>query len=396
MTSRSNLPRVAALVGPYGSGKTTLMESFLVQCGALGRKGSVDHGSSVGDASPEARRSKMGVDLNIAAASYLGDRWIFLDCPGSIEFQQDSQNALMVCDVAVVVAEPEPDRAIMLAPLLRLLDSRSIPHILFVNKVEAPKARLAETLTAIQELSERKLLLREAPISSEAGITGYIDLISERAYRYRDHQSSEPIATPDAAKPGSGMARQELLENLADLDDHLLEELLSDIVPERDEIYRLLAQDLDGDLIVPVFFGSAAQDYGVRRLLKALRHDVAGVETTRRRLGIGDSGDAMARIFKTQHAAHTGKLSSPASGAAVSPKARRSTASGRPASISPMAAAWSRARPPAPARSPLSAGWRPPAPATASAAATAPIGPSRCRRCSRWHCCRNASRTTSN
>jgi elongation factor G len=309
MTSRSTQPRVAALVGPYGSGKTTLLESFLAICGAVPRKGSVDHGTSAGDASPEARRSKMGVELNIAGCSYLGDRWTFLDCPGSIEFQQDTQNALMVCDVAVVVVEPEPQRAIMVAPLLRFLDQYEIPHILFINKVEAAKARLAETLTAIQELSERKLLLRESPISGDSGITGFIDLVSQRAYKYRNGQQSERIATPDSAKPNSTLARQELLENLADLDDHLLEELLSDIIPDDSEVYRLLAQDLGSDLVVPVFFGSAAQDYGIRRLLKSLRHDVDGVETTRLRVGVEDKGDALARVFKTQHAAHTGKLS---------------------------------------------------------------------------------------
>jgi len=309
MTSRSTHPRVAALVGPYGSGKTTLLESFLSICGALARKGSVDQGTSAGDSSPEARRSKMGVEINIAAGSYLGDRWNFLDCPGSIEFQQDTQFALMVCDVAVVVVEPEPARAVMVAPLLRFLDHHEIPHILFVNKVEASKARLADTLTAIQEVSERKLLLRESPIRGETGITGFIDLVSERAYKYRDGQKSERIDLPDSAKPRSTTERQQLLENLADLDDHLLEELLNDIIPEQGEIYRLLAKDLGDDLIVPVFFGSAAQDYGVRRLLKALRHDVEGVETTRMRLGIEDKGEPIARIFKTQHAAHTGKLS---------------------------------------------------------------------------------------
>jgi elongation factor G len=185
----------------------------------------------------------------------------------------------------------------MLAPSLRFLDQHSIPHILFVNKVEGAKARLAETLTAIQEVSDRKLLLREAPLRDSSGIVGFVDLISERAYRYRPGQKSERIPTPDPARPASAEARQTLLENLADLDDHLLEELLSDIVPDSAEVYRLLARDLASDLVVPVFFGSGAQDFGVRRLLKALRHDVAS------RPGDG------ARIFKTVHAAHTGKLS---------------------------------------------------------------------------------------
>src|SRR5579859_698155 len=284
MTSVSSQPRVAALAGPQGSGKTTLLESLLTVCGALPRKSVHTDG-------------RIGTELGVAGASYLGDRWTFLDCPGSVEFQQDARNALMVCDVAVLVVEPDPARAIMVAPMMRFLDEHSIPHILFVNKVEAAKARLAETLTAIQEVSDRKLLLREAPIRGETGITGFLDLVSEKAYRYRSGQKSELIPTPEPDRTACAQARQELLENLADLDDHLLEELLSDIVPDCAEVYRLLAEDLASDLVVPVFFGSATQDFGIRRLLKALRHDV------KPRQGTG------ARIFKTLHAAHTGKLS---------------------------------------------------------------------------------------
>jgi len=284
MTSGSAPPRVAALVGPHGSGKTTLLDSILFLCGATSRKGS-------------AGESALGTEVAMAGCSYLGDRWTFLDCPGSVEFQQDARNAALVCDIAILVAEPEPDRAVMLAPMLRFLDDHSIPHILFVNKVEGAKARLAETLNAIQDVSDKKLLLREAPLQEGSGIVGFVDLISERAYRYRPGQKSEHIPMPVPAQPVSASARQTLLENLADLDDHLLEELLSDIVPETAEVYRLLGQDLASDLVVPVFFGSGSQDFGVRRLLKALRHDVIP------RPGHG------ARIFKTVHAAHTGKLS---------------------------------------------------------------------------------------
>lgn len=284
MTSGSALPRVAALVGPHGSGKTTLLESILLLCGATARKGTPGE-------------SGLGTEVAMAGCGYLGDRWTFLDCPGSVEFQQDTRNALLICDVAILVAEPEPGRAVMLAPTLRFLDDHAIPHILFVNKVEGAKARLGETLTAIQDVSDKKLLLREAPLRDGTGIVGYVDLISERAYRYRAGQTSERIATPEPARPASAEARQALLENLADLDDHLLEELLSDIVPETAEVYGLLARDLASDLVVPVFFGSGAQDFGVRRLLKALRHDVTS------RPGKG------ARVFKTVHAAHTGKLS---------------------------------------------------------------------------------------
>ena len=111
-------PRVAAIVGPYLCGKTTLFESILVMTGAVGRKGSSKDGYAVGDGSPEAKARQMSTEVNIASTEYLGDPWTFLDCPGSIEMIQESINALMVADTAVVVCEADASRALTVATLL--------------------------------------------------------------------------------------------------------------------------------------------------------------------------------------------------------------------------------------------------------------------------------------
>ncbi|HIJ38515.1 MAG TPA: elongation factor G [Rhodospirillaceae bacterium] len=309
MTSRSDSPRVAALVGPFASGKTSLLESLLLATGTIHRKGTIADGNSVGDSAPEARQRGMSTEVSVASALYLGDRWTFLDCPGSIEFQQDTYNALMVVDVAVVVVEPEPSRAVMVGPILKFLDLHKIPHLIFINKAESGQTRLRETLEALQLFSERPLLLRELPIRANDQIVGFVDLVSERAWRYREGERSELIKLPESALSEEQVARQDMLEHLADLDDHLLEELLSDITPPTTEVYDTLSRDLAQDLIVPVFFGSATHDHGISRLLKSLRHDIPGLENTRDRLGIQDQGGPLARVFKTVHAAHTGKLS---------------------------------------------------------------------------------------
>jgi elongation factor G len=109
MTGKTlSAPRVAALVGPYASGKTALLESLLAHCGAIPKKGGAKDGTTTGDASLEARTRHMGTELNVASASFLGEGWTFLDCPGSVEFARDAEQALMVADLAVVVVEPEP------------------------------------------------------------------------------------------------------------------------------------------------------------------------------------------------------------------------------------------------------------------------------------------------
>ena len=302
-------PRCVALVGPQGSGKTTLLESILFATGAITRKGSQAQHNTVGDASPEARDRMMSVEVTAATAAFLGDQFTFLDCPGSIEFQQETLNALTGVDAAVVVAEPDPGKAALLQPLLKRLSDLSIPHFLFINKVDKAQGQVRDLLAALQPAATKPLVLRQVPIWKNGVVTGFVDLALERAFVYREHAASEIVAIPSDMTDREHEARYQMLEKLADYDDHLMEELLSDIEPARDEVFADLARELADGLIVPVLLGSAERDNGVRRLLKALRHEVPDVSRTAQRQGLDGSGDdPVVQIVKTFHAAG-GKLS---------------------------------------------------------------------------------------
>jgi elongation factor G len=110
------------LVGPFQSGKTTLLESILSRSGALSRQGSVRDGSRSATPAAEARAHAMSVEANIASTDYLGDRYTFIDCPGSVEFSQDMRNVLPLCDAAVVVCEADPRKIPALQLVLRELE----------------------------------------------------------------------------------------------------------------------------------------------------------------------------------------------------------------------------------------------------------------------------------
>src|SRR6201982_560922 len=115
MANSTAASRCAALIGPYLSGKTTLLEALLHASGSTTRRGSVREGNSVGDHSAEARARQMSTEINVASASFLGDSWTILDCPGSVELLYEAQGAMLASDVAVVVAEPEPQRALTIS-----------------------------------------------------------------------------------------------------------------------------------------------------------------------------------------------------------------------------------------------------------------------------------------
>jgi elongation factor G len=303
--------RNVALVGPYSSGKTSLLESLLFVTGAITRKGKISDRNTVGDSSTQARDRQMSVEVSVAHSQYQDLNFTFLDCPGSIEFASETYNTLVGAGAAIIVCEPVVDRVLTLAPLLKFLDDWEIPHLIFINKMDRCNSHFNEVLQALKSVSSRPLVPQQYPIRQNNEIIGFIDLINEQAYHYHANSPADPVALPDHLKEEEQIARQEMLETIAEFDDHLLEELLEDINPSREEILQDLKQELGADQIVPVFFGMAERDYGVRHLLTALVEETPAPTITANRRGLDPSadGDAVVQILKTYFTPQGGRLS---------------------------------------------------------------------------------------
>jgi elongation factor G len=296
-------------VGPFQSGKTTLLEAILARTGAIQRQGTVDAGTTVGDASKEARNHKMSVEATFATANFMGDNYVFVDCPGSIEFIQDMRSVLPAVDAAVVVCEADEKKVPQLQLILRELEDQNIPHFLFLNKIDKADKRVRETVKLLQPASRVPLLLRQIPIWNGDLISGFVDLALERAYVYKEYAPSEIVDLKGEDADREKEARFTMLETLADHDDELMEQLLEDIQPPRDKVFDDLAKELRERLVCPVLLGVATRANGVLRLLKALRHETAGVAETAQRLGLKPGNEAVALVLKTFHTAHGGKMS---------------------------------------------------------------------------------------
>jgi elongation factor G len=286
-----------ALVGPYSSGKSTLFEALLDAAGAPVKRPA------------DPRNRPMTTEIRIGHCNYLGDQWSVLDCPGSIEFAHQTCCALAMVDIAIVVCEPSPAKAATVAPLLKTLKDEGVPHIVFVNKIDTLDGSLADTLASLQAYTASPLVLRQMPIFDGQTVTGYVDLMSERAYQYRKGQASELIQIPAAMLSEEQAALGRLAETLADHDDALLEKLLEDMKPTPEELYRDMRKDLLAGTVIEVLVGAAEHAAGVRRLWKALRHDTPDPAETAERRGLVPGGAARAQVFKTVYAGHTGKLS---------------------------------------------------------------------------------------
>ena len=303
-------PLSVALVGPYTSGKTTLLESMLFVSGAIGRRGNVREGNSVGDASPEARARQSGVEVNTATFEHGGTQLTVLDCPGSVEFSQETFNALMGVDLAIVVCEPDIERIWTMGRLFKFLDQNKIPHAVFANKIDESTVRVAQLIEALGSVSDTPLVPCQVAIREGDSVGGYVDLITGNAYQYADNQASGQIGAPDSVSSRQEEARTQLLESLADFDDSLLENLLEDKIPSEEEVSNFLRATLAEANVAPVFMGAAEKDWGVRRLLQAIISIGPDHVSSARLKEIDmDTAAPLGQIIKTYISPHGGKIS---------------------------------------------------------------------------------------
>lgn len=302
--------RVVALVGSYLGGKTSLMEALLFVSGAVHSKGTIKAGNTVGDASPEARARQMSIEVSAADTEYEKSKFTFLDCPGSLEFMQEARNALNVADSAVVVCEPAAERTNALKPILKYLEESAVPHFIFINKIDGIEKALDPVFEALKDVSDKHLVVAQRPIIEGEKITGYVDVLHEKAYKYVADKAPTPIDIPADIKDEIKLARGEALEKLADFNDSLMEKLLEDAVPTPEEINSVFTQAFAEGNVVPVVIGSATTCGGAHDLMKLIYEYTPSMDVTakRKQIDLGPS-ETLVQVFKTLYVPHKGKMS---------------------------------------------------------------------------------------
>jgi elongation factor G len=280
--------RLVTVLGPPHSGKSTLVAAL------AGLEGGTPASVGLADAA------------NVTSFSYLGDDWAAIDIAGGPDNLAHAGPALATSDAAVVCVPPEADAAVLAAPYLRLVEEAGVPCFLFINKMDATTERVRASVAALQAYCRHNIILRQIPIREGSQVVGAVDLISERAWAYREGEHSALIELPAEMAGREQEARTELLESLSDFDDHLLEELIEDQQPMTEEVYEVASKVLAHNDLVPAFLGAASHMNGVTRLMKSLRHEVPGYEAARARLTDDSKVIAIGSLAEVRK--HLGKL----------------------------------------------------------------------------------------
>ncbi|MGC2633991.1 MAG: elongation factor G [Candidatus Cybelea sp.] len=303
--------RNIAFVGPHHAGKTTLVEAILAHCAAIGRRGSIADGTTVTDHEPEDVKHLQSTTVGFAHTTADDVDITIVDAPGFIDFFEETKQVLAGVDAAIVVVEADPGRVVQTQAVVDYLESVRMPHIFVVNKMDRPGADFAGTLAALQSAYGRHVVAEQLPIGSAEQFSGYVDLAQMKAYRF--DAGEEPI--PSDLQEHAARMHAELLEAMADFDDHLLEELLEGVEPPLEEIERDLCAECSHDQVVPVLVAAGLSGAGVAALVRAIETwlpspaDASQVDAEGRPIESNPAGPVVARVIKTSIHPQSGKLS---------------------------------------------------------------------------------------
>lgn len=314
MASDISRVRNIGIVGSHHAGKTTLVEAILAHCGAIGRKGSVIDGTTTTDYEPECIEHAQSTCVGFAHCAADGIDMTLVDCPGFVDFFEETKLALSGCDAAVIVIEADPSRVSQTQMLLEYLESRKMPHMFVVNKMDRPGADFAGTLEELQRCYGRHVVAEQWPIGSADAFKGFVDLAKRRAYLFEGANAKE-AAVPGDLQDRVESARAQLLEAMADFDDHLMEELLEGVEPPEDEVQKDLCQECSHDQIVPVLAAAGLSGSGISAVVEAMEKwfpsplDAGQVDAEGRLIEPKPDGPIIAHVIKTIIHPQSGKLS---------------------------------------------------------------------------------------
>ena len=308
--------RNVALVGHRGSGKTSLYEALLFEAGALSRLGSVTEGTTVSDAEQDERARQMSLNAAINSFEWQERRVNLIDTPGDPSFVADALGALRVCESAVFVVNAVMGVEIQTTRLWQRAAELDLARLLFVNMLDRERADFFRTLDSLKAAFGPHVVATEIPIGIEHEVSGVIDLIDMRAYRYdgADRDNCTEIPIPDERLAQAQEYREKLMDEVAENSDSLMERYLEGDEISHEEIVAALKEGTNHGALFPVTCGIATANLATNRLLDAIVEDLpspvkhGGLQAGPLTLDADPDKPLFAYVFKTRADPFAGRV----------------------------------------------------------------------------------------
>jgi elongation factor G len=311
--------RNVGLFSHGGAGKTSLAEAMLYDTKATTRLGKVEEGNTVSDFDPDEIKRHISVSASVLPLEWRETKINLLDAPGYADFLGDVKSALRIVDAAIVLMDASAGVEVGTEQAWKLAEERSLPKMLFVNKMERDNADFGRALESARNAFGKSVGPIQFPIGSERSFKGIVDLLSEHAYVFHDNADGgfDTVPIPDDVKNDVETYRRQLVEAIAEHDEELMMRYLEDDPISNEELIAGLKSCVADGTVVPVLCGSATGNRGVQPLLDAIVDYLPAADQVAERAGqngaevelkADPNGPLAAFAFKTIADPHVGRV----------------------------------------------------------------------------------------
>ena len=291
------------LLGSSKSGKTTLSEAMLYEGKVIDRRGTVEDKNTVSDNDELEKVNQRSIYATPLYAEFMGKKVNIIDAPGSDDFVGGAISAFRVCENGILVVNAQQGVEVGTSSWIRSADKHKIPLIVAVNQLDGEKADWETTIAALKEELGRKMIIVQFPIATGAGFNGFIDVLTNKYYNFKDANGTrEDLDSPADFADQAEMTRQELIEKAAEFDDSLMEKFFEEGTLSEDDIRKGLSLGIRNCEVTPVFCVSAKKDIGVKRLLEFTKNVALSPD-------VDDTKPASLFIYKNMLEPHLGEVS---------------------------------------------------------------------------------------
>jgi elongation factor G len=308
--------RNVALVGHRGSGKTSLHEALLFSAGVTNRLGSVTEGTTVSDTDPDEKARQMSISAALCSFEWQQRKVNLLDTPGDPSFIADALGALRVSESAVFVINAVMGVEVHTTRLWHRAAELDLARLVFVNMLDRERADFFRTLESLKSAFGQHVVATEIPIGSEHEISGVIDLVDMKAYRYADasRDNCQEIPIPPELQAQAEEYREKLMDEVSETSDALMERYLEGEEISHEEIVAALKEGTNHGALFPVTCGVVTRNLGTNRLLDAIVEDLpspvkhGGLAVGELTLEAQEDGELFAYVFKTRADTFAGRI----------------------------------------------------------------------------------------
>ena len=311
--------RNLAIIGHGSCGKTSLAEAMLYTAGKIKRLGKVDDGSASLDFEEEEIQRNISINTSFHNYSWKKHDVFFMDTPGDDNFINESYVATQMVDGAIFIVGAVLGVKGQTIKFADFIADRSLPSLLFINKLDRERADFNRTLDQISASLPVTPVVLQIPIGEEENFRGYVDIATGKAYLYDDNGGVSETDVPDDLSDDIEMHRESLMENVAETDDDLIEKFLEDGELSLEDLQAGLKTGVASGAIVPVCVGAATVNYGTAPLLDTINAVLPSPADTDAVMGVDASGEPVerktaadekfsARVFKTMADPYAGRL----------------------------------------------------------------------------------------